>query len=146
IDNLKELCAKKALPWQPHFESLNFPDAFKKVQGKIGAAPSLVFIDQSGVKHITRSIFDFLTQAGTTDFLFFTASSSKWRFGDLVAPEIKLPESVRYTDAHRVLADAYRRWASKRMFIGHFSIKKKANIYGLVFASRHWRGMQKFLE
>ena len=32
------------------------------------------------------------------------------------------------------------------MFIGHFSIRKKANIYGLVFASRHWRGMQKFLE
>ena len=32
------------------------------------------------------------------------------------------------------------------MFIGHFSIKKKANIYGLVFGSHHWRGMQKFLE
>ena len=28
----------------------------------------------------------------------------------------------------------------------HFSIKKKANIYGLVFGSHHWRGMQKFLE
>jgi hypothetical protein len=32
------------------------------------------------------------------------------------------------------------------MFIGHFSIKKKSNIYGLVFGSHHWRGMQKFLE
>jgi hypothetical protein len=32
------------------------------------------------------------------------------------------------------------------MFIGHFSIRKKANIYGLVFGSHHWRGMQKFLE
>jgi len=32
------------------------------------------------------------------------------------------------------------------MFIGHFSIKKKSNIYGLVFGSHHWRGMQKFLQ
>jgi hypothetical protein len=32
------------------------------------------------------------------------------------------------------------------MFIGHFSIKKKSNIYGLIFGSRAWRGMQKFLE
>ncbi len=31
-------------------------------------------------------------------------------------------------------------------FIGHFSIKKKSNIYGLIFGSHAWRGMQKFLE
>jgi hypothetical protein len=53
---------------------------------------------------------------------------------------------VPYTDVHRVLADKYRDWAPKGTFIGHFSIKKKANIYGLVFGSHHWRGMLKFLE
>ncbi len=146
IDNLKKLCAKKSLAWQPRFESLDFADAFKKFQNEIGIGPSLVFIDQSGVKHITGSVFHFLAQAGTTDFLFFTASSAKWRFGELLAPEIKLPRDVPYTDAHRVLADKYREWAPEGMFIGHFSIKKKSNIYGLVFGSRAWRGMQKFLE
>lgn len=146
IDTLKQLCADKSLTWQPRFESLDFTDAFNKVKNEIGIGPSLVFIDQSGVRHITRSVFNFLAQAGTTDFLFFTASSAKWRFGELLAPEIELPRDVSYTDVHRVLADKYREWAPKGMFIGHFSIRKKANIYGLVFASRHWRGMQKFLE
>jgi hypothetical protein len=146
IDNLKRLCTKKSLPWQPRIESVDFADAFKKVKSEIGVGPSLVFIDQSGVKHITRDVFNVLTQAGTTDFIFFTASSAKWRFGELLAPEIELPENVPYTDVHRVLADRYREWTPKGTFIGHFSIKKKANIYGLVFGSHHWRGMQKFLE
>lgn len=146
IEDLKELCSEKLLPWQPRFESLDFPDALNKVRNEIGVNPSLVFIDQNGVKHITRDIFNVLTQAGTTDFIFFVASSFKWRFGELLAPEIDFPENVSYTDVHRVLADKYREWAPKDMFIGHFSIKKKSNIYGLVFGSHHWRGMQKFLE
>jgi hypothetical protein len=146
IDNLKRLCSTKSVPWQPRFESLDFAEAFKKVKSEIGMGPSLVFIDQSGIKHITRNVFNVLTQAGTTDFIFFTASSFKWRFGDLLAPEIDFPENVSYTDVHRVLADKYREWAPRGMFIGHFSIKKKSNIYGLVFGSHHWRGMQKFLE
>jgi hypothetical protein len=146
IDNLKRLCSTKLLSWEPRFESLDFADAFTKVKGEIGVGPSLVFIDQSGVKHLTRDIFNLLTRPGATDFIFFTASSAKWRFGELLAREIKLPENVPYTDVHRVLADKYREWAPKGMFIGHFSIKKKSNIYGLVFGSHHWRGMQKFLE
>jgi hypothetical protein len=146
IENLKRLCSIKSLPWQPRFESLDFADAFNKVKGEIGVGPSLVFIDQSGVKHITRNVFNILTQAGTTDFIFFTASSFKWRFGDLLAPEIEFPDNVSYTDVHRILAAKYREWAPAGMFIGHFSIKKKSNIYGLVFGSHHWRGMQKFLE
>jgi len=73
--------------------------------------PSLVFIDQSGIKHITRNVFNVVTQAGTTEFIFFTASSFKWRFGELLAPEIDFPENVSYTDVHRVLADKYREWA-----------------------------------
>src|SRR5205814_5615145 len=124
-ENLKRLCERTSLPWQPRFESLDFADAFKKVQKQIGVAPSLVFIDQNGIKHITRDVFNALTQPGTTDFLFFTASSAKWRFGELLAPEINLPENVSYTDVHSVLPDNYREWAPNRMFIGHFSIKRK---------------------
>jgi three-Cys-motif partner protein len=146
IDNLKRLCSAKSLPWHPRFESLDFADAFNKVKNEIGEYPSLVFIDQNGVKHITRDIFNRLTDAATTDFLFFLASSFTWRFGELLAPEIDFPENVLYTDVHRVLAEKYREWAPKDMFIGHFSIKKKSNIYGLIFGSHHWRGMQKFLE
>jgi three-Cys-motif partner protein len=146
IDNLKRVCSTKSLPWQPRFESLDFADAFKKVENEVGKYPSLVFIDQNGLKHVTRKVFDVLTAASTTDFLFFTASSFKQRFGDLVAPEIKLPANTSRLEVHRVLADVYRQWAPKGIFIGHFSLKKGANVYGLVFGSHHWRGMLKFLE
>jgi|SRR5438552_12149084 len=146
IENLRRLCSEKSLAWQPQFESLDFADAFKKVENEIGKYPSLVFIDQNGLKHVTRKVFDGLTAVAATDFLFFTASSFKQRFGDLVAPEIKLPASTLRLDVHRVLADVYRQWAPKGIFIGHFSLKKSANVYGLVFGSHHWRGMLKFLE
>lgn len=146
IAQLKKLCAARSAPWQPAFESLAFTEAFRKVRGQFGAAPAVVFIDQNGLKHVTPEVFHALTTAQTTDFLFFTASSFKRRFGDLLAPEISIPNNVPYSEIHRALADAYRQLAPKHMFIGHFSIKKDSNIYGLVFGSHHWRGMQKFLE
>src|SRR5206468_12202221 len=77
---------------------------------------------------------------------FFSASSFKVRFGDLLAPEIKIPEDVSYLEAHRALADQYRAWAPPEVYIGQFAIKKGSNIYGLIFGSHHWRGLQKFLE
>ena len=134
------------MPWDIRFESLDFAKAFQKDRREIGSAPSLVFVDQTGLKHVTRNVFTALVEAKTTDFIFFTASSFKHRFGDLLAPEIKLPGNVSYLEVHRLLADAYRQWAPKDVFIGHFSIKKDSNIYGLIFGSHHWRGMQKFLE
>lgn len=146
VQTLERLCAERNLPWQTRFGSLEFQGAFDKVRREFDAGPSLVFIDQNGVKHITKAVFEVLARAETTDFLFFTASSFKWRFGELLAPEIEFPEDVSYLEVHRVLADRYREWAPKNVFIGHFSIKKESNIYGLIFGSHHWRGMQKFLE
>jgi three-Cys-motif partner protein len=146
VENLKRLCSERAIPWQPRFESLDFSKAFSQIRSDIGQGPSLVFIDQNGVKHLTKTVFDTLTKAATTDFIFFAASSFKWRFGELLAPEIQFPENTSYFEVHRVLADKYREWAPRNVFIGHFSIMKERNIYGLVFGSHHWRGMQKFLE
>jgi three-Cys-motif partner protein len=146
IRDLKQVCSEKALSWKPQFESMDFADAFKKVRTAIGQQPSLIFIDQNGLKHVTPQVFSALTEASTTDFIFFTASSFKHRFRELLAPEIIIADNVSYLEIHRALADAYRRLAPQGMFIGHFSIKKETNIYGLVFGSHHWRGMQKFLE
>lgn len=146
IGNLKRLCAERSLPWKPRFESLDFAAAFAKAQHEFQTAPALVFVDQNGLKHVTREIFNALTEAVTTDFIFFTASSFKHRFGDLLAPEIKMPADISYVEVHRVLADVYRSWAPPGVFIGHFSIRKDSNIYGLIFGSHHWRGMQKFLD
>jgi three-Cys-motif partner protein len=146
IVTLRGLCAEQNVPWQPRFESQEFGDVFAKVQNEFDNGPTLVFVDQNGMKHMTRATFDVLTEASLTDFLFFTASSFKRRFGDLLAPEIEVPANVSYLEAHRALADQYREWAPKNVLIGHFAIKKGPNIYGLVFGSHHWRGLQKFLD
>jgi three-Cys-motif partner protein len=146
IDALKQFCVERNFPWQPRFESLEFRDAFAKVRRQFASGPTLVFVDQNGMKHMTKAAFEVLVQADTTDFLFFTASSFKLRFGDLLAPEIEIPDNVSYLEAHRALADQYREWAPSNVFIGHFAIKKGPNIYGLIFGSHHWRGLQKFLE
>ena len=57
------------------------------------------------MKHITKAVFETLVQGGIVDFLFFTASSFKLRFGDLLAPEIRIPNSVSCLEIHRALAD-----------------------------------------
>jgi three-Cys-motif partner protein len=141
VKRLRDLCSQRSFEWAPQFESLDFADAFAKFHKEFGAGPTLVFIDQNGVKHLTQAVFQTLTKQPVTDFIFFVASSFKHRFGDLLAPEIKYPENTSYLDAHRVIADAYREWAPRDMYIGHFSIWKDRNIYGLVFGSHHWRGM-----
>jgi three-Cys-motif partner protein len=146
VESLKQLCLDGAYPWRPRFKSLEFRDAFRNVGHEFAAGPTLVFIDQNGMKHMTKAVFEALVQADTADFLFFTASSFKLRFGDLLAPEINIADNVSYLEAHRALADQYREWAPSNVLIGHFAIKKGSNIYGLIFGSHHWRGLQKFLE
>jgi len=51
-------------------------------------------------------------------------------------------------NVHRILANAYPRWIPDEVdyFLGSFSIKKGANVYGLVFGSGHPRGIDKFLH
>lgn len=54
-------------------------------------------------------------------------------------------------NALQILSKAYRHsWIPKSIrdsyFLGDFSIKKGANVYGLIFGSKHPYGIQKFLE
>jgi hypothetical protein len=52
------------------------------------------------------------------------------------------------TNVHRILASAYNRWLPDGLeyYLGSFSIKKGANVYGLVFGSGHPLGIDKFLR
>ncbi len=52
------------------------------------------------------------------------------------------------TNVHRIVAESYRRWIPDNLeyFLGSFSIRKMANVYGLVFGSRHPLGIKKFLD
>src|SRR5437016_4175652 len=83
-------------------------------------APTLMFIDQNGLKHLTRAVFEALARQPITDFIFFVASFFKHRFGDYLAPEIEYPRNSSHLEVHRLIADAYRAWAPIGFYLGHF--------------------------
>lgn len=148
------------IPPQSHVSiqtaSLDFLEAFEQqlpIMEAQGSA-NFVFLDQSGIKQITPEVFHRITRIKTTDFMFFVSSSTLHRFRK--EPEItrylKLPpgliESKNYYEIHRLLVDFYCDLVPDGMGIhlAGFSIKKGSNIYGLIFGSRHIRGIEKFLQ
>jgi hypothetical protein len=54
----------------------------------------------------------------------------------------------RYLEIHRVVLDYYRSLVpkEKKYFLAPFTIKKGANIYGLIFGTSHILGIDKFLH
>lgn len=143
---LKQLCQDRLYAWQPNIMSEEFEAAYTRVSQSIGAGPSLVFLDQFGVKFVTKKIFQEIAMRPQTDLLFFFASSHQRRFNDEFSNDLHVSLDVPYTHAHRVVADQFRQWAPKGYFVGHFSIKKGSNVYGLIFGSGHALGMYKFLQ
>jgi len=119
-----------------------------------GKTANLLFLDQSGVQEVTKPIFQSIVRLPRTDFIFFISSAMVNRFKNL--PEIRnnVPitdddlSRMNGTNVHRILANAYSRWISDNLeyYLGPFSIKKGANVYGLVFGSGHPRGIDKFLK
>lgn len=143
---LSELCEERNLPWDWIVDRKEFQDSFDSQIQNIGLGPSLVFLDQFGFKHVTQDRFKRLAKKPNTDVIFFVASSFKKRFKDLLAPELNVDTSAPHHEIHRNIAMVYRSWAPKDYHVGHFSIKKGSNVYGLVFGSNHWLGMFKFLQ
>jgi len=119
-----------------------------------GKTANLLFLDQNGVQQITKPIFQAIIQLPRTDFIFFISSAMVNRFKNI--PEIRnhVPitdedlSRMKGTNVHRILANAYSRWIPDDLeyYLGPFSIKKGANVYGLVFGSGHPLGIDKFLR
>lgn len=129
---------------------LSFEAAFEDCGSILAdpAAAKLVFIDQFGVDHVTTTVFRKLVTSPTCDFLFFLASSTLNRFRDHPAIWLKVTRPDDYFHVHRAALDYYRGLLSDResYFLAPFSIKKGANIYGLIFGSGHPLGIDKFLQ
>ena len=113
-----------------------------------------VLLDQYGFSQINEDIFTQLISFPKTDFIFFISSSFINRFKDhpytkqhidtsKIAFENKKPNEI-----HRAVADFFRSLIpnDKEYYLHHFSIKKGANYYGLIFGSNHTLGMEKFLK
>jgi len=113
-----------------------------------------VLLDQYGFSQINEGVFKQLISFPKTDFIFFISSSFINRFKDhpftkqhidtsKIAFENKKPKEI-----HRAVADFFRSLipSDKEYYLHHFSIKKGANYYGLIFGSNHTLGMEKFLK
>jgi len=131
-------------------QPLRFDDAFRESAQTLAnpQAAKLVFIDQTGVVQVTPEVFLKLVNSPTCDFLFFLSSSTLHRFYDHPAIKQKIVRPDDYYHVHRAALEYYRSLLppDQEYYLAPFSIKKGANIYGLIFGSAHPLGIDKFLE
>jgi three-Cys-motif partner protein len=131
-----------------------FFDNIYTVMEKHPEYPRFMFLDQNGIKHITSDVVNKLVFLDRTDFIFFISSSFANRF-------VEIPEFKKYLNlsrqqfiqskpyhCHRVIYNYYKSLLpkGKAYYLAPFSIKKGANIYGLIFGSHHTLGIEKFLN
>ncbi|SMO72511.1 three-Cys-motif partner protein TcmP [Fodinibius sediminis] len=115
--------------------------------------PSLVFLDQNGIKFISDQYLSELEKLNTTDFLFFGSSSYFKRFGmtdefqNVLKFSKKELNEIEWANIHRVIVDKLRESLSldSQLKLHPFSIKKGANIYGIIFGASHPLAVDKFL-
>lgn len=135
----------------------DFQGAFEDSKSLLesSSAAKLIILDQSGVKHITSDVFAQLIEFPCTDFMFFISSSILKRFitveevgrhfPDMSAQEMS---GVPATDIHRFVCSYYQKLvpAGKNFYLAPFSIKKRSNIYGIIFGTGSLLGLEKFLK
>ena len=114
----------------------------------------LVWMDQCGIKEVTPEVVNKLAECPRTDILFFISSSyinrfpeedSVRKYYDLSIDELK---SSEYRLIHRYICGYFRNQLPNGLayHLAPFSIKKSSNIYGLIFGSSSYRGLDKFLR
>ena len=142
-------------PYSIEIDNLDFKIAFEKKFPKMGIKgnTNLLFLDQTGVKHINEEIFSKIINLKQTDFLFFISSSTIKRFAEhpSISQYIKLNtediEKTPYHKIHRLVLEYYKSLIpqNKEYYLASFSLKKNAGLYGLIFGSGHVLGIEKFL-
>jgi len=137
-----------------HFSNKDFNEVYYELIDKTLNCPNLFLLDQSGIKFTNQKNFNTLLQLKTTDFLFFISSSFFKRFNEReeFKDHIHLDEEALkvnpYNFIHRLVLEKYQSLIPKGsdLKIFPFSIKKNSNIYGIIFGSKHIRGVEKFLQ
>lgn len=132
----------------------DFEQLFPKLLPTIKKFPSLVYLDQNGIKFLSDKYLLELEKTSQTDFLYFVSASYFWRFGESEEfrnhLHIDMLEAKKnpYKLIHRNILEQLR----KRLPIGTklklypFSLKKGANIHGIIFGASHPRAVDKFLS
>lgn len=133
-----------------YFYNKEFSDIFYELLPamKMNDAAKLVFIDQFGISALDETKFKLLTEITRLDWILFISSNIVHRFSDHPAIQkyINIENRGNFADIHKIIADYYRKMLpkGKEYFVSQFSLKKKSNIYGLLFGSRNILGAEKF--
>lgn len=132
----------------------NAEQLFFKLLPQIKNYPSLVYLDQNGVKFISNEYLSELEKLKTTDFLYFVSSSYFKRLGSTdefkKVLEIDLFELEReaYRNIHRLVLNKIksRLPSNTELKLFPFSIRKSKNIYGIAFGTKNYAAVDKFLD
>ena len=131
----------------------DFEKLFPKIFGEIKKYPSLVYLDQNGIKYLSDKYLLELEKTEQTDFIYFVSSSYLWRFGDreefknYVDFDLNEAKKQPYKHINRFLIEQLRNKLPQntKLKLYPFSLKKGANIHGVIFGAKHPRAVDKFL-
>jgi three-Cys-motif partner protein len=137
-----------------YYKNCDFAELFPKTLSTIQRFPSLVYLDQNGIKFAADKYILELEQTDTTDFLFFISSSYIWRFGDTPAfqdclhIDMAKAKENPYKYIHTSILEQFKDKLPKetKLTLYPFTIKKGKNIYGIIFGAKHPRAVDKFLK
>lgn len=141
-----------------YFSQCSFERCLVRYKKEFLSGCNLLFIDQNGFKEVNESIFQYLIQLETTEFVFFISSSHIHRFAE--SPEVQKVHPkfdfnrIRNTSRkkiHNVICEEYEKYVPKAISsygLIPFSIIKNDNnnVYGLIFVCKHILGADKFLD
>ncbi len=134
------------------YKNREFKELFSEIKEDLKTSANLIFLDQFGIKEVTKDIFKNLFKIPKTDFIFFISSSSVKRFFDqdefqevwwMNREDIKKSE---LKNIHRIITEEYKQLAPQDAYVIPFTLKKETNIYGLIFCSKHILAADKFLH
>lgn len=132
----------------------DFEVLFPVCKDEIKRYPSLVYLDQNGVKFLSDKYLLELEKMQKTDFLYFVSASYFRRFGNTkefkenVNIDMEAAKKAPYEYIHREVIEQLK----MRLPIGTplklypYSLKKGTNIYGIIFGATHPRAVDKFLS
>jgi len=136
-----------------HLFNEDFDVCFGKLLPSIQNYSSLVYLDQNGIQFLAEKYFLELEKTIRTDFLYFVSSSYFWRFGEQgefkthIKLDMEEAKKNPYQFIHRSLIAQLRGNlpAGSKLKLYPFSLKKGANIHGIIFGASHPRAVEKFL-
>ena len=132
----------------------DFDICFKTLLPEIRDCSSLVYLDQNGIRFLANKYLLELEKTTRTDFLYFVSSSYFWRFGDKeefqshVKLDMEEAKKRPYHYIHRSLISQLQKQlpAGSNLKLYPYSLKKGANVHGIIFGASHPRAVDKFLK